>query len=155
MTIILDHYRIPETGTFEIRQTVTVNISAQTARRAVNRWLLMTVSTQMGAEEPSLVVNQRTVWRVPARFTAPHVGKVGTVGHVDVDVLTGELLRLDSCQREIEQTATEFAAALPPFQPHTHVPADYLLQGVPSTQQLTVDAEGNIVSRNTTILCSE
>lgn len=145
MTIILDHYKIPETGTFEIRQTVTVNVSAQAAQRAVNRWLLMNISTQMGAEEPSLVVNQQTVWRVPVRFTTPHVGKVGTVGYIDVDVLTGELLRLDSCQREIEQAAAELATFLPPFEPNMHISADYLLNHAPPAHRLMIDAEGNVV----------
>ena len=86
----------------------------------------MEVSCQMGVEEPTLIVNVETVWCVPVRFTAPHVGKVGIAGSVNVDVLTGELLALDSCKQAIEQKAGELASTLPLFKPHTHVPEQYI-----------------------------
>jgi len=77
MTIILDHYPLLEKGTFEIRQMVTVHISAEEARRKVARWLRREVSHMLGADMPTLVISQRTVWRVPAHFSAPQAGVVG------------------------------------------------------------------------------
>ena len=52
MTVILDQYPPLQTGTFEIRQMVTVPISAEEARRKVARWLRMEVSHMMGADMP-------------------------------------------------------------------------------------------------------
>jgi hypothetical protein len=115
MTIILDQYIVPEQGTFEIRQTVIITITAEQARRQVGRWLLNEVSMMMGAEAPTLVVGERTVWRVPVRFTAPHVGRVGTVGALDVDTQTGELYDTTAVKQSILHCAKLLAEKLPPF----------------------------------------
>jgi len=80
MTIILEQSTIPEIGTFEIHKTVNIQVSAKQAQRKVDTWLLNEVSYMMGAEEPTLVIGERTVWRVPAYFSAPGAGRVGTVG---------------------------------------------------------------------------
>jgi hypothetical protein len=116
MTIILDQYTIPEQGSFEIRQTVDIAFTAKQAQRKVDTWLLNEVSMMMGAEAPTLVVGARTVWRVPCRFTAPHVGRVGTVGEVDVDAKTGEMYDSFAKKELIIDCAKKLAKKLPPFQ---------------------------------------
>ena len=55
MNIILNEYRIPDKGTFEIRQRVTLAISGEQARKLVNRFLLMEVSRS--ATSPSACWN--------------------------------------------------------------------------------------------------
>jgi hypothetical protein len=91
MTIILDRYRIPDKGTFEIRQLVTLEISGEQARKLVNRFLLMEVSTMLAADAPDLVVGERTVWRTPVWIGFLHQGRFA-VGAFDVDARTGAIL---------------------------------------------------------------
>src|SRR5215212_7958646 len=107
MTLILDQYTIPETGTFEIHQTVNIQVSA---KRQVDSWLLHEVSSMMGAEPPTLVISERTMWRVPCRFTTPGVGRVGQVGEVDVEAQTGELYHVRETKTAILDCVKTLAA---------------------------------------------
>ena len=119
MQIILEPYSVPERGTFQIQETVTIQISATEARRLVDQWLLHEVNSQMGADSPVLVVGEQSVWRVPVYWSAPHVGRVGLVGVVEVDVLTGEMDNSQQRVAELMQHAEAFAAELPPYQART------------------------------------
>ncbi len=56
-------YSITKTGNFEIRQEVTLAISANQARHLVNHFLSMDMSTMPAVETPDLVIDERTVWR--------------------------------------------------------------------------------------------
>jgi hypothetical protein len=143
MTVILDQYPLLETGTFEIRQMVTVHISAEEARRKVARWLRMEISHMLGADTPTLVVGQRTIWRVPAHFSAPRVGIVGAVGEVEVDAITGEICERATCQAQIEQRADALAATLPPFQPYATVPLTALPVDVPRAPMIILNEAGD------------
>jgi hypothetical protein len=134
MTIILEHYPIPDSGSFEIRKTVQITISATQARRKVDEWLLLEVSMMMGADPPTLVVGERIVWRVPARFTAPHVGRLGTVGEVDVDAQTGDLHDLAAAKEASLSCAKKLAKTLPPFRVK-ETPPEYLATHLPPTHQ--------------------
>ena len=148
MTIILDQYTIPEKGSFEIRQTVDITFTAKQAQRKVDTWLLNEVSMMMGAEAPTLVVGARTVWRVPCRFTAPHVGRVGTVGEIDVDAKTGELYDSLAKKESIIDCAKKLAEKLPPFKIR-EVPLQYLANNVPSAPLLMIDDDGYVVPKPT------
>ena len=134
MTIILEQSTIPETGTFEIHKTVNIQVSAKQAQRKVDTWLLNEVSYMMGAEEPTLVIGERTVWRVPCRFTAPHVGRVGKVGDVDIDAETGEIYNIRKAKAAILCCARGLAKNLPPFRVR-EVPEEYLAQNLQPTHQ--------------------
>lgn len=114
MTIILDRYRIPDKGTFEIRQIVTLEISAEQARKLVNRFLLMEVSTMLAADPPDLVVGDRAVWRVPVWIGFLHLGRF-MAGTIDVDAKTGALIDREQSVAAIQARATELAATLPPI----------------------------------------
>ncbi len=149
MTIILDQYTIPEQGSFEIRQTVDITFTAKQAQRKVDTWLLNEVSTMMGAETPTLVVGVRTVWRVPCRFSAPHVGRVGTVGEVDVDTKTGEMYNVSEAKTAIIGRAQALAEKLPPFKVR-EVPPQYLATDVPAAPLLMIDDNGYVVPKPTT-----
>jgi len=130
MTILLEQYTLPERGAVKIQfnQTFEIKITAEEARRQVNRWLLLEVSCLMGAESPTLVIGEHIVWRVPAHFSAPQVGQVGVVGMVDVDVATGEIYNVARCKKAIERCATQLATRLPPYQPLQAIPATCILQ---------------------------
>ena len=120
MTIVFEQMTIPERGVLEIdlKQSIEIKVTAEEARRKVNRWLLDHVSYMMHADPPTFVVDgKRALWRVPAIFTASSVGVVGTVGQVDVDVSTGMFEDTDECKQKIVQCARAAAAKLPPYQP--------------------------------------
>lgn len=150
MTVIIDQYPLLETGTFEIRQMVTVHVSAEEARRKVARWLRMEVSHMLGADMPTLVVSQPTVWRVPVHFSAPRVGVVGIVGEIAVDVLTGEIYDRVASQVLIEQNAQALAATLPSFQPYRTVPATSLPQALQYAPRIILDDDGEPILLSTT-----
>ena len=116
MQIILQPYSIPERGTFQIQQTITIRISADEARRQADHWLLHEVNSQMGADQPDLVVGELSVWRVPIYWSAPHAGRVGTIGTVEVDVLSGEMDTSSQRKAELIQRAQELAIRLPTYQ---------------------------------------
>lgn len=141
MTIILEHYSIPETGTFEIHQTVTVHISAEEAKRNVARWLRRDVSHLLGADEPVLVIGKQVRWRVPTHFSLPHVGVLGQTGEVYVDALSGELLDQTESRVQIEECARGLAATAPPFQSQKTVPPAYMPTDVPTAPKLLLDDE--------------
>ena len=103
MEILLDHYPLPEQGQVEInlRRTFEIKMTAETARRQVNRWLFTEVSCMMGAESPTLLLGERVVWRVPAVLSAAHIGRVGVVGTVDVDVQTGTMDTAPGLRHEV------------------------------------------------------
>lgn len=143
MTIILDQYVIPETGSFEIHQTVNLTVTAKQAQRKVDTWLLNEVSMMMGAETPTLVIGQRTYWRVPARFTAPHVGRVGTVGEVAVDAQTGDIECPQETKAAILRTAKVLAKKLPPFRVRP-TPPEYLAKDLAPT--LIIREDGQVIS---------
>jgi len=135
MTIILDRYRIPDKGTFEIRQLVTLEISGEQARKLVNRFLLMEVSTMLAADAPDLVVGERTVWRVPVWIGFLHQGRFA-VGALDVDARTGAILDQEQSVAAIRARATELAASLPAYSPNPIIATEYLAPNPVTAQHL-------------------
>lgn len=139
MTILLDDILTPERGRFEltINRTIHIQISAEEARRQVNQWLLDEVSYMIGAEEPMLVLlKEQTLWRVPAMLTAPHVGQVGEVGAIHVDVESGEMDNTPERITELQQTAEVLGKTLPLYRPRANVPDEYLAIDLQPTHSL-------------------
>jgi hypothetical protein len=127
--ILFDHYTLPERGAvdLQIHWLFDIQVTATEARQKVDSWLLDEVSTMIGAGEPLLVIDgTRTVWRVTAIFTAPHIGEVGVAGMVDIDVQSGEIMNADECKETLLQGAQALARKMPPYQPRTGVPKAYL-----------------------------
>jgi hypothetical protein len=138
-TILLDHYQLPQQGFVRLQLDCSfdIQVTAQQARRAVDQWLLDEVSTTIGAGEPILAVDgQSAVWRVPAIFTATHVGEIGVVGTVDVDVQSGAMTNTASCKATILQRAQRLAAKMPRYTPRSTSAETY----VAYDQQPTVTA---------------
>jgi hypothetical protein len=149
MTIILEQHAIPETGTFEIRQTVNISVSAEQARRQVDSWLLNEVSYMIGAEAPTLVVGERAVWRVPTYFSAPGAGRVGAAGTVDVDTQTGEFYKPSEAKRNILRNVKALAKKLPLGQLNEPSSA-YVAENTPRIPILQVREDGELVEVSST-----
>lgn len=136
MTILLDQYPLPERGPVKltIDQTFEICVTAAEARRQVDRWLFDQVSYMMTAEAPILVLGERIVWRVPAILTASHVGKVGQVGTVDVDVQTGQMDDTPALIAALQQAGIELGKRLPPYQPGRSLPVEYWANDIQPTR---------------------
>ncbi|MFQ6100564.1 MAG: antitoxin family protein [Anaerolineae bacterium] len=87
-----------------------VLISAADARRKVSRFVLDEISYLMGGEQPALVKTDRLYWRVPVVLTNPTPGTVGTVGFIDVDAETGDLVTTPALIKELICNAHALAA---------------------------------------------
>ena len=72
--------------------SASIEVDAVTAQRTATAWLISEVGNLLIGDTPSLVIGQRTAWRVPALLTSPTRGVIGQVGAVEVDAGTGEVL---------------------------------------------------------------
>lgn len=133
--ILLDQYAVPTKGTFELRieRSVEIKVTAEEARRMVKNWLIDEISYMMTATEPTLVLGERAVWRVPAILTASHIGHVGPAGCVDVDVETGQIQNADGCKKEILKGVQKLAKSVPPYTPRTDIPSVWLAKEIQPT----------------------
>ena len=145
MNIILDSYQIPEHGEIElnINHSFTINITAVEAQKQVNRWLRNEISYLISALPPTLVVGKQVVWRVAASLSLPHLGQVGTVGTVDVNVNTGAMNNTTEQKTKIETQAEILAARMPSYQPHSEVPERYLAKNVLPAPKLVLPEENS------------
>ena len=143
MSILLDNITIPEQGTLTIHLTIEIKVTAEQARKKVGRWLMDQVSSQMGAETPTLVAGDRTAWRVPVYISFPSVGHAGTVGAIDVDAQSGEMDVSPDKIADIERQAQEIAKRLPPYKPHTP-PPEYIPKNVPPAKVFVVTEDGQL-----------
>jgi hypothetical protein len=97
------------------RLDITVSVSATievdhvTAQRKATAWLVSEVGNLLMGDTPSLVIDQRTVWRVPVLLTSPTRGIVGQVGTVDVDAVTSELLVSPQLEQDLLAHAQQLA----------------------------------------------
>jgi hypothetical protein len=90
-----------------------ITVSPTTAQRRVSGFLAGHITMMLLAGEPALVWGQRPLWRVPACLHLPGLGQVSTIGFIDVDALTGEIVSLSpeqiaAMQRRANDIATRF-----------------------------------------------
>jgi hypothetical protein len=144
LTLLLDEYTLPQSGVVDLQlnRSFEINVTAEQARRQVKGWLLDQVSYMMTAKLPILVIGARVVWRVPVILTATHVGHVGVVGEVDVDVETGAQRDLPACKAAILAQASKLATTIPPYQPPTTTPQAWLAKA-PKPTRLAGPPVGN------------
>lgn len=116
MNVVLESITIPETGQLKIQRTVDIHVSAATARRYCNRWLLENVTTRFIAKEPTLHVDEVTVWRVPIHFTYNR-GSLGCVGTIAVDAVTGDLKVAEDLIEQFLQRGTVLTKTAPSYKP--------------------------------------
>jgi hypothetical protein len=96
-----------------------IKVSPTAARRRAAGFLAGHVTMMVLAGEPVLVWSEQPVWRVPACLHLPDLGEVSTVGSIDVDALTGEIMPLSSdqiaaMQRRANDIATRFTLPAAP-----------------------------------------
>jgi len=139
MTITLDPYTIPEKGTvhLQVSRSFEIKVTAEEARRQVNRWVHNEVAFLMRGLPPTLVIGEQVIWRVPISIGFPSVGQAGIVGMVDVDVETGMMNISPELEAGLINEAEKIAKRLPPFQPH-QLPPEYLAKNVPQAPELVV-----------------
>ena len=92
-----------------------IAITPDKARRRASGYLAGYVTMMVLAGEPVLVMSSEPKWRIPAVLHLPGLGPVSTVGTVDVNAQTGEIIPLTAEQILImQERANEFALRLTP-----------------------------------------
>lgn len=88
-----------------------VRVSADSARRKVNVFVLERVSNLFLADEPTLIQREdgNSVWLVPVDFTLPWIGRVGSVGELEVDARHGEIYYTQALLDEMTDKAEALA----------------------------------------------
>jgi hypothetical protein len=84
----------PKEGPLRVEAQFTgeITVSPTVARRRAAGFLAGHVTMMVLAGEPALVLGEQPVWRVPACLHLPGLGEVSTVGSINVDALTGEII---------------------------------------------------------------
>jgi hypothetical protein len=106
--ILLSAKGVPQTTPIylSLHLAATLNVSAEEARRKVNRQVVTELGTGLVARDPELVIaGEQIVWRVPMMLSLPDLGDLGQVGTVDVDARTGSLALDAAAQDRIIQHA--------------------------------------------------
>ena len=87
---------LPDNDPFqvEVHFAGEIRVPSIVARRRVTGFLGMEVGMMLLADDPTLVImDQKPIWRVPASLYLPGMGKVATVGSIEVNAISGELIR--------------------------------------------------------------
>lgn len=87
-------------------------VTAVEACRRVSRLVLSEVGNLLYGNEATLVVGDRTCWRVSVWLGMPTVGPVGEVGTLDVDAQTGEILYTQQLLDEIGKRGNALAQSI-------------------------------------------
>lgn len=118
MTIILDNQTLPAKGHVELTLSFDIGITAEEAQQAAQLWLTEEVSSQLGADQPNLIVGQRTVWRVPAYISFPQTGRFSNAHYIEIDATNGELLNPSETRQAIlNYLENEVKSGVPPYLP--------------------------------------
>ena len=88
-----------------IRVQATMNITPVVARRKINVLMLEKVGNLLHGGSPALFMTDKIYWRTPVILSTPSQGRIGQVGHVDVDVETGEMIVDDKLLKDIAENA--------------------------------------------------
>ncbi len=108
MQIIYEHPTTwPDEGTLHLEVpplAVDIAVSPEQARRRANRYLGEYVAMALSATDPKLVLGSvHPAWRVSITLFWQPFGAIATLGSLDVDALTREILPLSSEQIETLQ----------------------------------------------------
>ncbi len=103
--VVMEHQEPSnDSGPFrvEVHFAGEIKVSPTLARRRVNGYLAMRVMMAVLGGEPVLILGQRPVWRVPARFSPPGMKNAAPtiIGSIDVDANSGEVIPLTDAQIE-------------------------------------------------------
>ena len=116
--ILLEGHDIAEAGLFtvQVEREVEIAILPDEARRRVNEYVHMEVSTQLYAGAPLLALGagNSVYWRVPVHLTLPAYGDVGLVGAVEVDPTSGAVHAPPAVKAQLEDNAERLARRFTP-----------------------------------------
>jgi len=94
----------PDNGAINLESppsSLEIPVSPDSARRRVNGYLTMYVSMALHGADPVLVLReQKPFWRVSMNLRWPGWGYISTLGHVDVDAQTRDVVPLSPEQIE-------------------------------------------------------
>jgi adenosyl cobinamide kinase/adenosyl cobinamide phosphate guanylyltransferase len=94
-----------------IRVSAKLKVTKVAARRKVNVFVLNEIGTGLGGDTPTLVIySDRVCWCVPVIMAPSPKGRLGQVGHIDVDAQTGEILADDQLIQDIADHAERLVA---------------------------------------------
>lgn len=71
-----------------------IAVSPILATRRVNAYLAGYVTMMTLPSKPTLVLGNKPVWRFDVHFNYPHLGEIGTIGKIEVDAQTGQVISL-------------------------------------------------------------
>ena len=115
MRVILEDVATPEVGPFDLSMPTAaeIRISAGRARQLVGIYMGNYVGLLLHGQTPDEMVvrDGHAYWRVPVILSRGHAGRIGIVGAVDVDALTGTLLIDDLLIDEIKENARNLTAS--------------------------------------------
>jgi hypothetical protein len=105
---VSEHINPDGTGSLEVKAIWTV--SPTTARRKANGYLGNHLGNLLG-REPTLVVGERVVWRVPVELAYLGAPPVRFVGTIDIDANTAEPLVTEEQLNALKETALYLATS--------------------------------------------
>lgn len=90
-----------------------VFVSREDARRRAQGYLTVEVAMALRPGEPGLLGGSQPVWRIPVWLHLRGFGQVATLGFLDVDAVTGEVIPLSPIEiKEMQDKADVFARRL-------------------------------------------
>ena len=75
-----------------------IRVSPESARRRANSFLTLNVAMEFSPGDPVLIYGERLLWRMPVHLLIPGIGAVSTVGAIEVDAITREVVSLSTQQ---------------------------------------------------------
>jgi len=84
----------PESGPLKIKAQLQgeIQIAPTDARREANHYITLYMGVLLGADDPVLVWGDTPKWRFTCYLHMPHLGRVASVGTIDVDASSGEVI---------------------------------------------------------------
>jgi len=103
----------PDNGAINLESlpsSLEIPVSPDSARRCVNGYLTMYISMALhGAESVLILREQQPFWRVSMNLRWPGWGYLSTLGYVDVDAKTQEVVPLSTERiKQIQNKADDF-----------------------------------------------
>jgi len=112
-SVLLETQPVPQAAPvyLNVHLVVALNVTAEDARRMVNRQVVPELGTGLAARDPALVIaGEQVAWRVPILLSLPGLGDLGEVGMVDVDARTGAIALDAATQKRLTQHASRLYA---------------------------------------------
>ncbi len=101
-TVLLNPDTISTNKTLNLQFNLTLTLTAEEARRLVNRQVVPQLGTGLIATTPELLIwDNQLFWRVPLKLSLPNWSDLGQVGTIMVDALSGKVLLTHKIEERI------------------------------------------------------